>query len=86
MEGTYVGETSAGGWAFDHSLALLASICLWPCFFMAVILLLTHSWMATTSLTSYECLKGSNALPYLQVRLVGMGNITVRVLPKLCYW
>ncbi|CAM9597125.1 unnamed protein product [Ectocarpus sp. 12 AP-2014] len=62
--------TAEGSWASRNALALACSCCLWPCFAFAVILLVTHSWMATSSLTSYECLRGggrgSDSLEYLE--------------------
>ncbi|CAM9244784.1 unnamed protein product, partial [Ectocarpus fasciculatus] len=62
--------TAEGSWASRNGLALACSFCLWPCFALAVVLLVTHSWMATSSLTSYECLRGggsgSDSLEYLE--------------------
>lgn len=67
--------SAAGRWASRNGLALLASLCLWPCLVLAVVLLATHTWMATSSLTSYECLRGggrgSDSLSYLEVNLRG---------------
>eukprot|EP00752_Nemacystus_decipiens_P006560 g5907.t1 len=65
------GTTSfSGRWASRNDLALVTSLCLWPCLTLAVVLLGTHTWMATSSLTSYECLKGggrgSDSLSYLE--------------------
>lgn len=70
-----------------NALALACSICLWPCFAFAVILLVTHSWMATSSLTSYECLRGggrgSDSLEYLEVLGVGRGGCLSSPVNKL---
>lgn len=53
---------------FRNALALVSSIFLWPCFLMSVVLLVVHSWMAASSMTSYECLLGAEPISYLKVR------------------
>lgn len=64
--------SAAAHWAARNAMAMMSSLCLWPCLLLAVVLLATHTWMATSSLTSYECLKGggrgSDSLSYLEVR------------------
>ncbi|CAM9803236.1 unnamed protein product [Pylaiella littoralis] len=71
IDGGKISPSAVGRWASRNALALASSAFLWPCFVLAVTLLVTHSWMATSSLTSYECLKGaggrgSNSLRYLE--------------------
>ncbi|CAM9931438.1 unnamed protein product [Ascophyllum nodosum] len=60
------GTHTIGGWLSRNALALLASALLWPCLIVAVVLLGTHSWMAASNKTSYECLKGPQSLSYLE--------------------
>eukprot|EP00903_Cladosiphon_okamuranus_P019634 g18054.t1 len=55
--------SSTGHWASRNALALVTSLCLWPCLVLAVVLLVTHTWMAMSSLTSYECLRGGGGGP-----------------------
>ncbi|CAB1117913.1 unnamed protein product [Ectocarpus sp. CCAP 1310/34] len=70
--------TAEGSWASRNALALACSCCLWPCFALSVVLLVTHSWMAISSLTSYECLRGGgrgpDSLEYLEVLGVDRGR------------
>lgn len=48
-------------------LALVASVLLWPCVILSVVLLGIHSWMALSSMTTLECVKGPESLGYLEV-------------------
>lgn len=55
-------------------LAIFCACWLWPCFLLAMVLLVTHSLMAVSGLTSYECLHGVDSLDYLAVREKCVGS------------
>ncbi|CAM9864054.1 unnamed protein product [Scytosiphon promiscuus] len=55
--------TTFADWASRNALALVSFVCLLPCVLSAVILVATHAWMAASSMTSYECLRGGGGGP-----------------------
>ncbi|CAM9839504.1 unnamed protein product [Hapterophycus canaliculatus] len=50
-------------WASHNALALVTFFFLLPCVLSAAILVATHAWMAASSMTSYEWLRGGGAGP-----------------------
>lgn len=64
-EGTVPG--SINGWFSRNVLALVASALLWPCVILSMVLLGIHTWMALSSMTTFECVKGPELLGYLEV-------------------
>ena len=73
VTGIFAGSEGAafGTWFLHNALPFASSVFLSPCFVLAAVLLVTHTWMAISSMTSYECALGPEPISYLKVRKLG---------------